>query len=137
VSEPGRRERGTRVPLDGLTESQRAIVVEGATDWLVAVANDFCRYDPDDIERVTDEVSALGRLASWLHQGQVAVPDRMVRAVIERRTGETQHLDELEEEYEGELFEHDAWVALLAHFPEAGTTTDEGNGCTEEGEDNP
>jgi hypothetical protein len=116
VSASGRRERATRIPLDGLTEHQRTIVLKGATNWLVTLADDLCRYDPEDIERVTDEVSALGRLASWLHQGQVAVPDRMVRAVIERRKGETQHLDELEEEYERELFEHDAWVALLAHF---------------------
>ncbi len=116
MSASERRERATWIPLDGLTERQRAVVLEGATDWLVALANDLCRYDPDDIGRVTDEVSALGRLASWLHRGEVAVPDRMVRAVIERRKGETQHLDELEEEYERELFEHDAWVALLAHF---------------------
>lgn len=118
MSAPGRRERGTRIPLDGLTEGQLAIVLEGTTDWLVALANDLCRYGPDDIERVTDEVSALGRLASWLHQGQVAVPDRMVRAVIERRNGETQRLDELEAEYEDALAEQDAWVALLAHFGE-------------------
>lgn len=120
MSASERRERGTRIPLDGLTEGQRAVVLEGATDWLVALANDLCRYDPEDIERVTDEISALGRLASWLHQGQVAVPDRMVRTVIERRIGETQRLDELEEEYEEALAEHDAWVALLAHFGEAG-----------------
>ncbi len=120
MSASERRERGTRIPLDGLTEGQRAVVLEGATDWLVALADDLCRYDPDEIERVTDEVSALGRLASWLHQGQVAVPNRMVRAVIERRTGETQRLDELEEEYEEALVEHDAWVALLAHFGEVG-----------------
>jgi hypothetical protein len=131
-----RRERDTRVPLDGLTEGQRAIVLEGATDWLVALANDLCRYDPDEVERVSDEISALGRLASWLHRGQVAVPDRMVRSVIERRNGETQRLDELEEEYEEALADHDAWVALLAHFAEAGTTTDGGSGRSEEVEGN-
>jgi hypothetical protein len=137
VNAPLRRERATRIPLAGLTEGQRAIVLEGTTDWLVALANDLCRYGPDDIERVTDEISALGRLASWLHQGQVAVPDRMVRAVIERRNGETQRLDELEVDYERELFEQDAWVALLAHFPNARTTTDEGSGRIEEVEGNP
>jgi hypothetical protein len=124
VRAPGRRERGTRISLDGLTERQRAIVLEGATDWLIALANDLCRYGPDDIERVTCEVSALGRLASWTHQGEVAVPDRTVRALIERRIGETQRLDELEEEYEKDLFEHDAWVGLLAHIPEIAEKTE-------------
>jgi hypothetical protein len=134
VSGVGRRERGTRVPLDKLTERQRATLLEGTTDWLVTLANDLCRYDPDDIERVTDQISALGRLASWLRRGQVAVPDRMVRAVIERRNGETERLDALEEEYEEELAEHDAWIALLAHFPETGTSADE---RSEEAEGNP
>ncbi|HEX5417578.1 MAG TPA: hypothetical protein VFZ25_18105 [Chloroflexota bacterium] len=84
----------------------------------MALANDLCRYDTDDVERVTDQVAALGRLASWTHQGEVAVPDLAVRALIERRVGETQILDELEADYEKELFEHDAWVALLSYFPE-------------------
>lgn len=117
MSAPRRRERSARIPLDGLAEDQKAIVLKGATDWLVALANDLCRYDPDDVERATDQVAALGRLASWTHQGEVVVPDRAVRALIERRVGETQHLEELEADYEKELFEHDAWVALLAQFP--------------------
>jgi hypothetical protein len=136
VNAPASRERRTRIPLDGLTPQQRAIVLEGATDWLVALANDLCRYGPDDIERVTDEVSALGRLAFSMHHREVAVPDRMARALIERRNGETERLDELEEEYEEVLAEHDAWTALLAHLPEERMTSDGGGGRDEEVEDN-
>jgi hypothetical protein len=111
-----RRERTERVPLDGLGEKQKATVLECATDWLVTLANDLCRYGPGDTVRVTDEIAALGRLTFWLRIGTVAVPDEGVRAVVERRLGETGHLDELEKEYEEELAEHDAWRAIGSYF---------------------
>jgi hypothetical protein len=109
-------ERGERVTLDGLDEKQRATILECATDWLVTLANDLCRYGPGDTVRVTDEIAALGRLTFWLRIGTVAVPDEGVRAVIERRLGETGHLDELEKEYEEELAEHDAWRVIGSYF---------------------
>ncbi|HEY0278087.1 MAG TPA: hypothetical protein VGC32_07445 [Solirubrobacterales bacterium] len=111
-----RRERTERVRLDGRDERQRATVLEGATDWLVTLASDLCRYGPGDTVRVTGEIAALGRLAAWLRMGSVAVPDGGVRSVIERRLGETRHLDELEKEYEEELAEHDAWRAVGSYF---------------------
>jgi hypothetical protein len=109
-------ERGEWIPLDGLEEMQRALVLQHSTDWLVTLANDLCRYGPEDTKRVTDEIAALGRLTSWLRMGSVAVPDSGVRAVIERRLGETGHLEELEKEYEEELAEHDAWRAIRSYF---------------------
>jgi hypothetical protein len=111
------REREERIRgSTGWGEKQRATVLECATDWPVTLANDLCRYGPGDTVRVTDEIAALGRLTFWLRMGAVAVPGKGVRAVIERRLGETGHLDELEKEYEEELAEHDAWGAIGSYF---------------------
>ncbi|MBS1881471.1 MAG: hypothetical protein JSS97_00770 [Actinobacteria bacterium] len=66
--------------------------------------------------RRVDEVAALGRLARRLHRGVVTEPDPVAEEPIARRVGETQYLEELKESYEAELAEHEAWVALLAHF---------------------
>jgi hypothetical protein len=104
-----RRGRQTRIPLDGLTESRRATLLEDATDWLVTLADDLGRNDPDGIERI----KAVGRSTFGLGRGELSVPDRMVRDLVERQTGETSRLEELEEEYERELAGHEAWLALL------------------------
>ncbi len=114
----------TRVPLFGLTEDQRKTVLGIATSWLISLADDLPASGPDDIERAIGDVAALGRLTSMLRREVVGIPDAQVKALIETGLGETRHLDELKDEYERELDEHDAWVALLAHFPDAEAITD-------------
>jgi hypothetical protein len=112
-----RRERETRVPLDGLSGEQLSILREGASSHLIGAAGDLrLLANHDDPERAVREVAALGRLNFWLHHGEVLVPDRTVRELVARRTTETIYLDELKETYDRELAEQEAWLALLAHF---------------------
>lgn len=121
MSPPGRHRRATGIPLDGMTEAQRAVVLHDTTIWLAGLAGDLCRYGPEDIGRVTEEVAALGRLV-WGCQvtGWISAPDPVVRRLVERRLGETEYLEEMEAEYEVALAEHDAWVALAARLDEGG-----------------
>jgi hypothetical protein len=115
----------TRVPLFGLTEDQQKTVLRIATSWLISLADDLPAYGRGDIERAIGDLAALGRLTSMLRREVVGIPDAQVKALIETRVGETRHLDELTEEYEKERHEHEAWVALLAHFPAAEVITDD------------
>jgi hypothetical protein len=113
-----RRERETRVPLDGLTEEQLAILREDADDFLIARAEDLrLLRDDEDPGRAIGEVAALGRLGFALRQGEILVPDRTLRRLVARRTTETIHLEEVKGEYERELSRHEAWLALLGHLP--------------------
>jgi hypothetical protein len=112
-----RRERETRVPLDGLSEEQLSILREEAADWLVAAADDLEPHGGrEEAKRAVKEVAALGRLNSSLRSSEVRVPDRVVMELVARRTTETRHLDELKEEYDRELAEHEAWSVLLAYI---------------------
>lgn len=113
-----RRERETRVPLDGLTGEQAAILREDTGDLLIARAEDLrLLHRDEDPKRAVREVAALGRLAFGLGRGEVLVPDPTVRRLVARRTTETIHLEEVRREYELELAHHEAWLALLAHLP--------------------
>jgi hypothetical protein len=115
-----RRERKTRVPLDGLSGEQLSILDEQANGWLIGKAADLrFLHSEDDPKRVIKEVAALGRLTFGLERGEVFVPDRMIGELIARRTTETIYLDGLKERYDQELAEHEAWLALLAHFAKA------------------
>jgi hypothetical protein len=115
----------TRVPLFGLTDDQQERILRIATRWLISMADDLPPYGPDNLERAIGDLAALGRLTSMLRHEVVGIPDAQVKALIETRVGETRHLDELTEEYERERHEHEAWVALLAHFPDAEVITDD------------
>ena len=109
--------REIRVPLDGLTKEQLAILRELTDDLLIARAEDLRPIrDGDDLDRETGEVAALGRLGFALRHGEVIVPDRTVTELVARRSTETVQLDEARETYERELAEHEAWVALLGHL---------------------
>jgi hypothetical protein len=116
------------VEFDGLSDRQLAILRAEANDWLVAKADDLPeeRDEADgEAKREAQEVAALGRMVSGLWLGKILMPDPIARELIARTIGETRHLDELKEEYDRELGEHEAWVALLGHFdagPEAGGT---------------
>jgi hypothetical protein len=114
-------EKRSWVRLDGLSDRQLAILREDANDWLVTKADDLPKGidDADGAKRETEEVAALGRLASGLRRGEVLVPDPIARELIARTIAEARHLDELKEEYDRELGEHESWVALLAHFDTA------------------
>jgi hypothetical protein len=107
------------VELDRLSDRQLTILREEMNDWLVAKANDLPKYNDDEAKRQTEEVAALGRLVSGLRRGDIIVPDPIGRELVARTIGETRHLDELREEYDRELGEHEAWIALLGHFDPA------------------
>lgn len=111
---------GNRAPvrLDGLSDRQLAILREAANDWLVTKADDLPTGidDADGTRREVEEVAALARLVSGLRRGEVLVPDPIAKELIARTIGETRHLDELREEFDRELGEHESWVALLAHL---------------------
>jgi hypothetical protein len=114
-------EKRSWVDFDGLSDRQLAILREEANDLLVTKADDLPKGidDADEVKRETEEVAALGRLVSGLRRGQILMPDPIARELIARAIGETGHLDELKEEYDRELGEHESWVALLAHFDPA------------------
>ncbi len=109
-------ERRSRVRLEGLSDRQLAFLCEVAEDWLVAKAEDLPKEirDADGTGHETDEVAGLGRLVAGLRRRELRAPDPIVRELVARTIGETRHLDELREEYEQELGEHESWVALLA-----------------------
>lgn len=114
-------ERRSWRQLDGLSDRQLAFLREAADDWLVTKADDLPKgtRDAAGAGRDIEEVAALGRLVSGLRRGEVRAPDSIVRELVVRTIGETRHLDELREEYDRELGEHESWVALLAHFDDA------------------
>jgi hypothetical protein len=111
-------ERRTWKQLDGLSDRQLAILCEEINDWLVTKAADLPKGndDPDRTKLEGEEVAALGRLVSGLRRSEILMPDPIAGELIARTVGETGHLDELKEEYDRELGEHEAWAALLGHF---------------------
>jgi len=90
-----RRERDTRVPLDGMTEAN------------------------SDPKGAIGEVAALGRLAFWLEYGEVLVPDRVAREVAQGLADGVDAMNEWEEvveRHEEAMAEHDAFHAFVAHL---------------------
>lgn len=128
-----RRDREARVSLDGLTGEQLSILRRQASGFLVAKASDLrLLHNEEDPERVIGEVAALGRLSSGLERGEVFVPDPTIRELVERQTTETSYLEEMKEEYERELAEHEAWSALLALLTK-GSVPEEGGPASRRG----
>jgi hypothetical protein len=121
-----RRRTDKRVPLDGLTGEQLAIVRHGTFMWLMGMASDLGLLERgmEKPKRHLKRTQALGRLAIALEREMVDLPDPLLEKMLTRRTTETIHLDELKEEYEKELAEHEAWAALLAHFSGSRGTSD-------------
>lgn len=79
-----RRERETRVWLDGMSEEQLEIVRRNVFGALVGKAGDLrLLHKLRDPKGAIREVAALGRLAFWLEHGQVLVPDRAAREVAQ------------------------------------------------------
>jgi hypothetical protein len=107
------------VHLDGLSDRQLVYLREEVHEWLVAKANDLPKYDDDEAKRQAEEVAALGRMATGLRRGEILMPDPLAKELVARTIGETRHLDELREEYDRELDEHEAWVALHGNFTAA------------------
>ncbi|HEX4307244.1 MAG TPA: hypothetical protein VHZ54_14505 [Solirubrobacterales bacterium] len=100
-----------------MTDEELAILLESATDWLVAKAADVpAASDGDCWKRDADEMAALARLITGLESGQVLSGDAVARELVARTTSETNHLHDLEKKYRRELDLHKAWVALLARF---------------------
>lgn len=113
--------RGSWVSLDVITDEQLAILREEVIDWLVAKADDLPKDidDSDGVKREVEEVAALGRLVSGLRRREVLMPDPIARELIARTTGENRHFDEVKDEYDRALGQHESWVALLARFDAA------------------
>lgn len=117
-----RRERDTRVHLDGMSEEQLELVRRGVFIALVGKANDLrLLHRRSDPKRAIMEVAALGRLAFWLEHGLVYVPDRTAREVAE---GLAEGVDAMNEEvvesYEEAMAERDAMHAFVAYLTDAG-----------------
>jgi hypothetical protein len=123
-----RRERDTRVPLDGMTEEQLDILRRNVFNALVGKAQDlrFLKKLADP-KRAVREVAALGRLAFWLEHGQVRVPDRaaleMARYLAEG-VDAMNEWEEVVERYEEAMAEHDALHAFVAHLSDADREAD-------------
>jgi hypothetical protein len=116
-----RRERGTRVPLDGMSEEQIEVVRDGIIGALIGQAEDLSLLNKNrDPKRAIREVAALGRLAYWLGIGEVHVPDRIARALVARKAKELVEMDvDLLERYEEAVVEHQAWRVFVEHFSSA------------------
>jgi hypothetical protein len=119
-----RRERDTRVRLDGMTDEQLEIVRRNVFGALVGRAGDLrLLHKLRDPKGAIREVAALGRLAFWLEHGQVLVPDRIAREVAEGLAEGVDAMNEWEEvveRYEEAMAEHDALHAFVAYFSGAG-----------------
>jgi hypothetical protein len=119
-----RRERDTRVRLDGMTEEQIGIVRDDVIGELIGKAGDLdVLHTHPDPKRAIREVAALARLAFWLEYGEVVVPDRLAREVAQGLAEGTDALNEWEEvveRYEKAMAEHDALHAFVAYFSDAG-----------------
>jgi len=111
--------RSPWVELNGLSDRQIEILGKELNDWLVAKADDLPKAEDDNARREAEEVAALGRLVSGVRRGEVDPSDLIAGELVARTIGETRHLDELKEEYDRELGEHEAWVALLEYFDPA------------------
>jgi hypothetical protein len=123
-----RRERGTRVPLDGMTEAQLRIVRDAVFDELIIKAGDLrLLHKHPDPKRGIKEVAALGRLAYWLEHGQVLVPDRAAREVAQHLAEGVDAMNEWEEvveRYEEAMAEHDALHAFVAYLSDVDLDAD-------------
>lgn len=119
-----RRERDTRVRLDGMSEEQIEIVRRNVFGALVGKAGDLDLLDKDpDPKRAIREVAALGRLAFWLEYGEVLVPDRAAHEValwLAEGVDATNEWEEIARRYEAAVAEHDALHSFVAHFSDAG-----------------
>jgi hypothetical protein len=115
-----RRERDTRVPLDGMTEAQLDIVRHAVLGELIGKAGDLrLLHSHPDPKRAIREVAALGRLAFWLKHGMVRVPDRAALEVARRLAEGADEMHEWEEvarRYEEAKAEHAALHAFVAHL---------------------
>lgn len=120
-----RRERETRVRLDGMSEEQREIIRRSVFGALVGKAGDLrLLHQHPDPKRAIREVAALGRLAFWLEYDEVVVPDREARDVAQGLAEGVDALNEWEEvtrRYEEAMAEHDALHAFLTYFSDAGS----------------
>jgi hypothetical protein len=119
-----RRERDTRVRLEGMTDEQLEIVRRNVFGALVGKAGDLrLLHKLRDPKGAIREVAALGRLAFWLEHGQVLVPDKAAREVAEGLAEGVDALNQWEEvdrRYEEALAEHDALHAFVAYFSDSG-----------------
>lgn len=115
-----RRERATSVPLDGLSGGQLDFLRETVGDELIGRARDLrLLHGLPDPKGAIREVAALGRLAFWLHHGEIRIPDRAARDVMARISEEFRQMDEgLFERYERAIVQHDALRAFAACFEE-------------------
>jgi hypothetical protein len=113
-----RRERDTRVHLEEMSADQLEIVRHAVFGALVGRAGDLHLLNQyPDPKRAIREVAALGRLAFWLEQGEVVVPDRAARDVMARIVKDVEQMDaELLERYEEAVAEHDALRVLVAYL---------------------
>jgi hypothetical protein len=115
-----RRERDTRVRLEGMTEAQLEIVRRSVFGALVGKAGDLrLLHKNPDPKWAIREVAALGRLAFWLEHGEVLVPDRVAREVAQELADGVDAMNEWEEvveRYEEAMAEHDALHAFIAHL---------------------
>jgi hypothetical protein len=118
-----RRERDTRVPLDGMTEAQLDIVRRNVFNALVGKAQDLRLLNKlADPRQAIREVATLGRLALWLEHGQVRVPDRAALEVARYLAEGVDAMNEWEEvfeRYEEAIAEHDAMHTFVAHLSDA------------------
>ncbi|MFT3865205.1 MAG: hypothetical protein QM729_21165 [Solirubrobacterales bacterium] len=113
-----RRERDTRVRLERMSEEQIGTVRDMIHSALIGQASDlrFLNAAPDP-RRAVREVAALGRLAFWLHHGEVLVPDRTARDLVARMVAADGEADRrLLESYEAAVLEHEAMRSFLAHL---------------------
>src|ERR1700760_92752 len=93
-----RRERDTRVRLEGMTDEQLDIVRRNVFGALVGKAGDLRHlHKLRDPKGAIREVSALGRLAFWLEHGEIVVPDKTAREVAEGLAEGVDALNECEE----------------------------------------
>ncbi|MCW2981297.1 MAG: hypothetical protein JWO14_3024 [Solirubrobacterales bacterium] len=120
-----RRERDTRVRLDGMSEAQLEIVRRNVFGALVGKAGDLrLLHKLRDPKGAIREVSALGRLAFWLEHGEIVVPDKAAREVAQGLADGVDAMNEWDEvarRYEEAMAEHDALRAFVAHFADAGS----------------
>ncbi|HEY2055364.1 MAG TPA: hypothetical protein VGH14_15635 [Solirubrobacterales bacterium] len=103
--------------LDGLNQEQLSILRDLANNCLIGRAEDLRLLRNEDNPWCTiREVAALARLTVGLRRGHIFVPDRTVRDLVRRWVTEVTFLEEVKAEYDRELAEHEAWLALLAHL---------------------
>jgi hypothetical protein len=115
-----RRERDTRVRLEGMSEEQLEIVRPNVFAALVGKAGDLrlLHKHPDPMGAIR-EVAALGRLAFWLEHGEILVPDKAAREVAEG-VDAMNEWEEVVERWEEAMAEHDALHPFVAYFSDAG-----------------